>query len=1429
MSMSKPIPKKEQLEGSLTPKVTTESRYKAPIPLYPEVRAEKNIEPVKLKLKKNPAGPNTAANQYEKFYQPFDGDTVEEYCEFRVLLEHYIANAGVTSEAEKITSVEMLLTGGALVNWENCKQTLITEQGGTTLQIGADTCESLLSRFAASYCTSHAKQDQWMFMQKRLKLPNGIRVRAFYNRMRTMNRYIKYLPGDGEDFGAMALRHMLTWAMPEFMRVSMLQNAYRYDDPALKMEDYVEHLENLRLVTSVYKQHEEKRKAKKKHNSAKYKKPEGGYRKTVTCDYCGKKGHSVEKCYKKQKDERRKTEENNLTLAHEATKKKKPATGDGDEGSDAEDFALCGAYLQDMDLEGYDQVSPMDWNTVHEEPIEKLQMLTNDAMCFATTTTDVGMTIQVKLVDNETDNPNSETITALIDTGCSRTIVKKSALDRVGIKAKRSPNKTNWSTNAGKFSTDDDVTIEFALMDFTPSKTIEWQAALDETKQQSTYGMIIGRDLQEALGIDIRWSTRTMQWDEIIVPMKTFVCGKKNTEHDRLMQGTGLFAQTEILDAQYKRADIDKTVESQTHLSKTEKFYLKLLLMEFEELFDGTLGEWKTAPVDLQLKPNAEPFQLQPFAIPQIHMETLRKEINRLCQINVLRRVPMAEYASPSFIIPKKNGTVRVVSDFRMLNSILKNFVHPIPRIQDLLNNLGGFTYATSLDLNMGYYTIRLTPNASKLCTIIFPFGTYEYLRLPMGVKTSPSIFQSKIAELMMGLDFVSAYLDDVLMITKNDFQDHLKCLRKVLERIRSANLRINVEKSFFATQQLEYLGFLVTRQGIRPIASKVEAIQRLQRPKTLKQLRSFLGMVNYYRDMWKRRSHILAPLTDSLKVPKGSRTLRWGPKQDKAFEDIKQIITSETMLKFPDFSKPFDIHTDASDTQLGAVLSQNGHPVAFYSRKLNSAQQNYTVGEREMLSVVETLKEYRTILLGREITVFTDHKNLTLAKTVSQSQRVRRWHCVIDEFAPVFKYIQGTKNLVADALSRLDADFTIHVEEINYIDYFNSEADDEEIIFPLSTQLIAEHQEKDASINKLRSHPEMVTRTVHGTSVLLLKDKIFIPKALRKNVLKWYHEMLRHPGIDRTERTIRQHLVWPGLHDDVVRHVSSCIQCQKCKKTRRKYGHLPPKTFQSNPWDYVCVDQIGPYTVHNKDGKDVTLNAMTMCDPATGWFEVGEVPDKTSETAAKIFDNIWLCRYPRPKYVIYDNGNEFTGQGFQELLRSYKIRPNPTTVKNPQANLIERVHQTLGNMLRTYELENYDFDRDDPWTDILASCAWAIRSTVHTVLDATPAQLVFGRDMIFDLAFTRDWEKSIQKRQAAIMHNNAKENKKRVPHTYSVGDKVLLERGNLQRKLAPLRDGPYKIIKVYPNGTLQIQKGIVRQRVSIRRCTPYSNTASYN
>ena len=410
----------------------------------------------------------------------------------------------------------------------------------------------------------------------------------------------------------------------------------------------------------------------------------------------------------------------------------------------------------------------------------------------------------------------------------------------------------------------------------------------------------------------------------------------------------------------------------------------------------------------------------------------------------------------------------------------IKRKPFPIPKIQDMLLKLEGFKYATSLDLNMGYYHIELHPESMHLCTIVLPWGKYEYQKLPMGLCNSPDIFQEKMTELFAGLDYVRAYIDDLLIISKGSYEEHLEHLDSVLIRLKQAGLKVNAKKSFFCQHELEYLGYWITRDGIQPIPKKIEAIKNIAPPKTRKQLRSFIGMINYYRDMWRKRSEILAPLTE---LTSDKNKWEWTNVHQRSFDLIKKVLARETLLSYPNFNEVFDIHTDASDYQLGSVISQNGKPIAFYSRKLNPAQTRYTTTEKELLAIVETLKEFKNILLGQQIRIFTDHKNLTY-KT-HNSSRVMRWRLTIEEFSPELIYIPGETNIVADSLSRLDvinADDTIRSDEVsayeNAENFALSTADFPPNAHPVSYKTIMRHQQEDKNLlEKLRTDDSYVIK----------------------------------------------------------------------------------------------------------------------------------------------------------------------------------------------------------------------------------------------------------------------------------------------------------------------------------------------------------------
>jgi Reverse transcriptase (RNA-dependent DNA polymerase) len=287
-----------------------------------------------------------------------------------------------------------------------------------------------------------------------------------------------------------------------------------------------------------------------------------------------------------------------------------------------------------------------------------------------------------------------------------------------------------------------------------------------------------------------------------------------------------------IIESKYTLAGLNKIVEECTHLEKDEQRQLLKLLQKFEHLFDGTLGTWKTDPVELELKnSNAKPFHAKPYPVPYSQEKRLKEE---LCSYGVLRKINNSEWACPMFTISKPDGSLLSLPDLREVNKVIKRK----PYFRHVIQKLEGFMYATSLDLNMGYYCMLLTPFASRLCTIVLPWGKYEYCRLPMGLSVSPDIFQEKMSELMAGLEFARAYLDNLLIIsTEQGFDKHLEKLEQVLNWLSEAGLKINAVKSFFGRTNLEYLGYNISREGIRPSQKKVDANKTTYHAQTTKTL----------------------------------------------------------------------------------------------------------------------------------------------------------------------------------------------------------------------------------------------------------------------------------------------------------------------------------------------------------------------------------------------------------------------------------------------------------------------------------------------------------------------------------------------------------------------------------------------------------------
>ena len=1025
------------------------------------------------------------------------------------------------------------------------------------------------------------------------------------------------------------------------------------------------------------------------------------------------------------------------------------------------------------------------------------------------------------------------TLRCLLDTGASGTLITHKHAKKLRMK-KQGGAKTMWTTPAGELKTSTKCQSTFMIPEFHNDRVIEWD--LHVTQTLGAYDMIIGRDILSDLGFKFDFTTMSVEWDGISIPMKD---ADATEEENFFVSDPGPVDESaerlkKILDAKYEPADLKQVSLEQTQLNEDEQRQLHALLEKYSDLFDGTLGKWQMEDYDVELLPDAKPYHAKAYPIPKVHTNTLKMEVERLCETGVLKKVNRSKWAAPTFIIPKKDGSVRFISDFRELNKPIKRKPYPIPKIQDMLLNLEGFQYATSLDLNMGYYHIELTPHSKRLCTIVLPWGKYEYQRLPMGLCNSPDIFQEKMGTLMQDLEYVRAYIDDLLILTSGNLTDHLDKLDEVFRRIREAGLKVNANKSFFARGELEYLGYWITREGIQPVTKKINAIKNIAPPENKKELRRFIGLVNYYRDMWVRRSHVLAPLTI---LSSKKNKWKWGDEEQKAFQLMKKIISKNALLAYPDFNEEFVIHTDASDYQLGAVISQKGRPIAFYSRKLRPEQTRYTTTEKELLSIVETLKEFRNILLGHKIVVYTDHKNLTCKNF--NTDRVMRWRLILEEYGPELRYIKGERNIVADTLSRLkilDSDEAHRqMSDAEIAELYAADEEDFPKEFPLSYAEIQKRQDDDAEIKKLlKDHPQQYSKQSFArgdkTYDLVVKEnKIVLPKALQKRATEWYHAVLMHPGETRTELTMGQHFTWKKMRSTVQHVCQHCKACQLNKPKLRKLGHLPPKIPEEIPWERLCIDLVGPYTVGDKKKEnEATLHCLTMIDPVTGWFEIKEIPAKSADEVANVLEMTWFSRYPWPAEVIMDRGREFRAEVEKLLRDEYGIRRKLITTRNPQANsMVERAHQTIHNLLATQGIKSREDLPNGTWDGILSAVGFAMRATIHTTTRATPAQLVFGRDAIHNTRFEANWRFIKERRRHVIQQNNERENAKRSPHTYTVGDTVMIEQYQHRKYGQPKYKGPYVVDRVNDNGTVRLRQatangGTVYQTWNVRNIHPY-------
>ena len=463
----------------------------------------------------------------------------------------------------------------------------------------------------------------------------------------------------------------------------------------------------------------------------------------------------------------------------------------------------------------------------------------------------------------------------LFDSGGSHTLISRAALP-IGVTTQSiAGGQRACQTAAGNFQVTSTVRLRDCMLpEFDKTKRIHGVVA-GIFDAPCKYDVVLGRDFLTNIGLIIDFDSQTVKWMDHKIPMRERDYWTESRVRETMFSLTDDPLDDEesfILDAKYESKTPKEIVATMKHLSAPQRERMEHVLGQFSELFDGKLGSYKGPQVHLEVDSNVLPTHSKAYSVPEIHKKAYLRELKHLVEIGVLRVCGPTEWAAPSFIIPKKDGRVRWLTDFRNLNKALKRKQYPLPLIHEIVSRRRGYKFFTKIDLTMMYYAFELDEYSKELCTIVTPFGKFQYNRLPMGLKISPDEAQFRIEQVLQGLD-VEVYIDDV-GIFSNTWEEHCTLVTQVLSRLQAAGLKVVPEKCEWAVQETDFLGHWLTPTGTKPWAKKVDAVLRMQRPQTLTQLRAFIGAVTYYRHMFPRRSHLLAPLTRLT----GSTRFEWTP-----------------------------------------------------------------------------------------------------------------------------------------------------------------------------------------------------------------------------------------------------------------------------------------------------------------------------------------------------------------------------------------------------------------------------------------------------------------------------------------------------------------------------------------------------------------------
>jgi transposase InsO family protein len=767
--------------------------------------------------------------------------------------------------------------------------------------------------------------------------------------------------------------------------------------------------------------------------------------------------------------------------------------------------------------------------------------------------------------------------------------------------------------------------------------------------------------------------------------------------------------------------------------SGTNAKQLQKILEENQSLFDAEPGLLKDFQAHLDMKENALPVFCKARPVPFAIKKKIEDELTRLEGAGIIQKVTHSDWAAPLVPVVKPSGKLRLCGDFKVtINKFAVLDRYPLPRIDELFTNLAGGKKFSKLDLSQAYHQIALDESSMKLVTVNTHCGLFQYKRLPFGVSSAVSIFQRTIENLLKGIPGVSVYLDDILVTGGSD-EEHLQNLHKVLKQLSENGLKLAKDKCQFLLSSVDYLGFQITADGIQPMEEKVRAIREAPAPTNIQELRSFIGMVNYYARFQPNLSHNMAPLYALLK--KGTRWT-WNKEHASAFNYIRDKISKDTVLAHYAPDKPLVLSCDASPVGIGAVLQQREtdgslRPISYVSRSLSTAERSYAQIEREALAIVFGTEKFRQYLLGRTFTLLTDHQPLVILfgdhAGIPQmaSARIKRWALALAAYSYTVKYISSKENTCADYLSRSPIQRmtpNVHEESVLRVD-----TDFPDV--PLTAKTVAAETARDPVLSKVMHltqigwpssspgdtyKPYFLRRTELSIEqgCVLWGNRVVIPYTLQSMLLLDLHT--EHMGVVRMKAMARKYFWWPKMDQDIENQTKICLSCQE-NASMPATSPVASWNWPTGPWKRIHIDYAGPF---------MGSMFLIVVDAYSKWLEVCRVNQANSAATISHLRRIFTT-FGIPEHVVSDNGTHFTSEEVEDFLHKNNVHHTRTPPGHPASNgMAERYVGYFKTQMKKMDRDKISLDHK------IDRFLFAYRTTPHPATGETPCFLMMKREL---------------------------------------------------------------------------------------------------